>query len=376
MNLRDFSIASERREYLEKALSINLEQVHNETVEQAEDVHCENLIGATSIPLGVAGPIKIRGEYVNGQYILPLATTEGALIASVSRGCKTITQSGGAVVYAYRVGTTRGPVFYTGGLQKSRILYTWVREHEALLKTAAESTSKHLKYKKLKIKSLADYVFIRFYFDTDEAMGMNMVTIATDKVTRIIEKETGIPCLSVAGNFDTDKKAAWLNFINNRGIKVWAEVQVSKKTIREVLHTSADKIFDVWLGKNIFGSIMSGSLGFNAHFANIIAAIFSATGQDIAHVVEGSMGVTTARLLKDGDLYFSIYLPSLMVGTIGGGTKLPAQQAALRILGLKGENKTLQLAEIIGSGVLAAELSLLAALAENKLAQAHKTLGR
>src|SRR3989344_7923499 len=130
MNLRDFSIASERRKYLDKALSITLEQVHNEAVEKTGDVHCENLIGATSVPLGVAGPLKIRGEYVNGQFVLPFATTEGALIASANRGCKTITLSGGAVAYAYRVGTTRGPVFYTGSLQKSRMLYTWIKEHE------------------------------------------------------------------------------------------------------------------------------------------------------------------------------------------------------------------------------------------------------
>lgn len=376
MNLRNFLLASERRDYLEKELSVNLERVNNEAVEKTKDVHCENLIGATSVPLGVAGPLKIRGEYVDREFILPLATTEGALIASVSRGCKTITQSGGAVAYAYRVGTTRGPVFYTGGIQKSRILYEWMNENEDLLKAAAESTSKHLKYKRLKTKILADYVFVRFYFDTDEAMGMNMVTIATDKITQVIEKETGIQCLSVAGNFDIDKKAAWLNFIDNRGIKVWGEIKVSQKIIKKVLHTTASKIFNVWLGKNMFGSIMSGSLGFNAHFANIIAAIFIATGQDVAHVVEGSLGLTSARVLKNGGLYFSIYLPSLMVGTIGGGTKLPSQQAALSILKLKEENKTLQFAEIIGSAVLAGELSLLAALAENKLAQAHKILGR
>lgn len=206
-------------------------------------------------------------------------------------------------------------------------------------------------------------------------MGMNMVTIATQKAVELIERETGTRCLSVAGNYDIDKKPAWLNFINNRGFKVWAETIIKKEVLENVLKTSAEKFFDVWLAKCMIGSAMSGSLGFNAQYANIIAAIFIATGQDPAHVVEGSMGITTAKVLN-GDLLVSVYLPALNVGTVGGGTNLATQLEALTILGVAGSGNVEKFAEIIGGAVLAGEISLLASLAEGSLAAAHKKLGR
>jgi hydroxymethylglutaryl-CoA reductase (NADPH) len=204
-------------------------------------------------------------------------------------------------------------------------------------------------------------------------MGMNMATIATDKIAELIEEEVGVKCISVAGNFDIDKKPAWINFINNRGFKVWAEVIVSKQTVKSVLKTTPEGIFEVWLAKCMLGSAMSGSLGFNAHYANIVAAFFAATGQDIAHTVEGSMGITTAKVLKNGDLYFSVYLPAVMLGTVGGGTNLATQKEAISITGAK---KSAELAEVLGGAVLAGELSLLSSLEEGSLAKAHQKLGR
>ena len=224
------------------------------------------------------------------------------------------------------------------------------------------------------VRAVAHYLFVRFSFDTGDAMGMNMVTIATDAVSKLIEKETGATCLSVAGNFDVDKKPAWLNVINNRGMVVWAECVIKKEIVAEVLKTNAEKVFEVWLSKCMVGSAMSGSLGFNAQFANVIAAIFIAAGQDPAHVVEGSTGITTVKALSGGDLYVSVYLPSLLVGTVGGGTNLATQKEALELLGVVG--KTGAFAEIVGSAVLAGEISLLASLSEGSLAGAHSTLGR
>ncbi|MDZ4228609.1 MAG: hydroxymethylglutaryl-CoA reductase, partial [Candidatus Levybacteria bacterium] len=306
----------------------------------------------------------------------PLATTEGALVASVNRGCKAIFESNGASVYSYKVGATRGPVFYTGNLKNERKLYKWVKENENKIKKTAEKTSKHLKFKKLKIEGLGNYAFIRFSFDTGDAMGMNMATIATLAITELIEKETGIKSLSLAGNYDVDKKASWLNFINHRGIKAWAEVVISRKTLREVLKTDSEKLFDVWLGKCMIGSAMSGSLGFNAHFANVIAALYIATGQDPAHVVEGSLGITTMKVMPDKSLYVSVYLPSLMLGIIGGGTGLSTQKEAINLLKLDKERSVLEFAEVVAGAVLAGEISLLSSLAENSLVKAHKKLGR
>lgn len=379
MNLRDYLSAAERRKALEKKLQISLSSIGDFSFDEsvASKKHCENMIGATQVPLGIAGPLKIKDLRLKiKNYFIPLATTEGALVASINRGCKVITLSGGVTVFVHKVGTTRGPVFYTGSLEKSKMFYQWMKNNEALLKKTAESTSAYITFRSAKTRTLANYAYVRFSFDTSDAMGMNMVTIATQKLVDIIEKKTGIECLAVAGNYDIDKKPAWINFIDNRGIKVWADIIIKKKIVKTILKTTPEKFFDVWLSKNILGSAMSGSLGFNAHFANIIAALFLATGQDPAHVVEGSMGMTTVKVLKNGDLYFSVYLPSLMVGTVGGGTTLATQKEALEMLGVAGTGKVETFAEIIAGAVLAGELSLLASLAEGSLASAHEKFGR
>lgn len=381
MDLRGYKDINLRRKGLEKELSIKLPHMgsYSLNAEIASTKNCENMIGAAQIPLGIAGPLKINGEMLAGDFFLPLATTEGALVASVNRGCKAVTKSGGTITASYRIGATRGPVFYTGNIRQEQKLYDWVKKNEGKIKKVAESTSAHLKFKKLIFRGLAEYAFIRFAFDTQDAMGMNMATIATEKIVKFIEKETGILCISLAGNFDADKKPAWINFIENRGYKVWAEATIRKEIIKEVLKTSSSKIYDVWLSKNMLGSAMSGSLGFNAHFANVVSSIFIATGQDPAHVVEASMGITTARITKSEDLYFSIYIPALMVGTVGGGTSLNTQKEALSIMEINGGNQgknARKLAEIIGGAVLAGEISLLASLAENSLVSAHQKLGR
>lgn len=381
MALCDYKTIGERRKALEEKLEIRLSHIGQNDFESktAELQNCENMVGYTKIPLGVAGYLTIHGEGFYGNFFLPLATTEGALVASINRGCKAVTLSGGAITASCGVGTTRGPVFYTGSIRNEQRLYGWVKKNKDKIKKTAESTSRHLKFKKLIFRGLAEYAFIRFAFDTQDAMGMNMATIATEKIVELIEKETGIECISLAGNFDADKKPAWINFIENRGHKVWAEATIKKNIVREVFKTTPEKIYDVWLSKNMLGSAMSGSLGFNAHFANIVSAVFIATGQDPAHVVEASMGITTARITKSGDLYFSIYIPALMVGTVGGGTNLATQKEALSIMGIVGGNdgkNSQKLAEIIGGGVLAGELSLLASLAEGSLVSAHKKLGR
>lgn len=384
MDVRGYKSAKDRRNALEKETKVRLQNIGHFSFDEAVVSYrnCENLIGVSQIPLGIAGPLKIK----NQSYYLPLATTEGALVASVSRGCKTISLSGGASVYAYRVGTTRGPVFYTGSLKKNKEVYQWINKNELRMQKTAQKTSSHIKLLKTKISSVGNYVFARFSFDTQDAMGMNMVTIASEAMCRIIEKETGATLVSVAGNFDIDKKPAYLNFIENRGFKAWADVVLSKEVVKDVLKTTPEKIFDVWLAKCMIGSAMSGSLGFNAHFANVAAAIFLATGQDAAHVTEASMGITTTKVLKNGDLYFSVYLPDLMVGTVGGGTNLATQKEALSILGVSGampagrqgnEGKNSQkFAEIIAAAVLAGEISLLASLSEGTLAKAHEKLAR
>lgn len=376
MKLRDYKSVKERREALEKELGFALKNIGSFSLDEsvAGSRNCENMIGAAQIPLGIAGPLKFKNlkSKVKSSY-LPLATTEGALVASINRGCKAITESGGAVVDSYRVGATRGPVLKVKNLAENDKLNSFLDKNFNELALVAEKTSHHLKLKKIFTRGFGRYRFIRFVFDTEEAMGMNMATIATNSLVSFIESKTEARCVSVAGNYDVDKKPAWLNVIEGRGMKVWAEAIIPEKVLKETLKTTAQKIYDVWLSKCLLGSAVSGSMGFNAHFANVAAALFLATGQDPAHVVEAATGLTTCEVEDNKSLYISIYLPDLMVGTVGGGTKLATQAEALSILGVKNSE---DFSELVAAAVLAGELSLLASLAEGSLARAHQKLGR
>lgn len=370
-----------RRALIERCVHKTLTHVGTYSLDEnvASLRHCENMIGVTQVPLGIAGPLKMKNlELRMKNYYIPLATTEGALVASVNRGCKAITNSGGAIVDSYEVGSTRGPVFYVKNLQKNKQLNVFIDSHLKEMQTLAQSTSRHIALTKVFAQGVGQYRYVRFIYDTKDAMGMNMVTIATDAIVRFIEDKTGIPCISLSGNYCVDKKPSWLNFIEGRGSKVWAETVISEKVLQETLKSTAEKIYNVWLSKCMMGSAMSGSIGFNAQYANILAAIFLATGQDIAHTTECSTGITTAEI-RGKDLYMSVYLPDLFVGTVGGGTELATQKEALHILGVcggnDGKNKK-RFAEIIAGAVLAGELSLLASLSEGTLAKAHQQLAR
>lgn len=380
MSLRNYKTIKERQKFLEKATNFRFKAIttYPKDLEEAQFGNCENMIGATQMPLGVAGPLRIHGKYALGDYYIPLATTEGALVASVNRGCKAITAAGGAEVFGEFAGITRGSVFKTNGIKDGHRLKIWIDEHFSQLAQMTESTSSHLKLKKIDTRVVGRNVYTRFSFDTQDAMGMNMVTIAADAAARFIKEKTDNYRVTLAANFDIDKKPAWLNFILGRGRQVWAEVVLDKNIVKEVLKTTPEKLHEVVMQKCLLGSAISGSLGFNAHFANIIAAIFIATGQDVAHTVEGSLGITSTEIVNS-KLYISVYLPDLPLGTVGGGTKLPAQKEALSLLGVSGGRKgrnASSFAEIVGAAALAGEISLLASLSEGSLASTHQKLAR
>jgi len=387
MNIRNFKTIDERREALEQETGVSLSHIAHRSLDDAaaSTRNCENMIGVTQIPLGIAGPLQIRStnyELGTKSYYLPLATTEGALVASVSRGCKAITESGGANVSEYHIGTTRGPVFKVTSSEENAKLFDFLLDNELEIKRIAESTSHHLTLISYDSKSTGLYRFVRFIFDTKDAMGLNMVTIATDAIVRFIEEKTGVRCVSLSGNFCVDKKASQLNFQNNRGYEVWADVTIPSPIVQSVLNTTPVKFVGTWLSKCMIGSAMSGSMGFNAQFANVLAAMFIATGQDPAHVAECAIGMTSAEVTPTGDLYVSVYLPDLMVGTIGGGTGLATQKEALSLLGVAGSSQdgdgknAKTFACMVAGAILAGEISLLASLSEGTLAKAHQTLGR
>ncbi|KTG09189.1 3-hydroxy-3-methylglutaryl-CoA reductase [Haloprofundus marisrubri] len=347
---------------------------------EVADNAIENMVGAAQIPMGVVGPVTIDGAAVSGEKYLPLATTEGALLASVNRGLSVVDTAGGARARVTKSGMTRGPVFRVADIVEAEALVSWVRDNESALKQAAEETTSHGELLDVTPYVVGNSVFLRFRYDTKDAMGMNMATIATQAACDVVEEETTASLVALSGNLCTDKKPAAINAVEGRGRSVTADVTIPRETVEEKLHTTPEAIAEINTRKNLVGSAKAGSLGFNAHVANVVAAMFLATGQDAAQVVEGSNAITTAEV-QDGDLYVSVSLASLEVGTVGGGTKLPTQAEGLDVLGVRGGGDPAganadALAEAIAVGSLAGELSLLAALGSRHLSSAHEELGR
>ena len=334
----------------------------------------ENMIGVTQIPLGFAGPVQINGDLAQGSFIIPLATTEGALVASVSRGMSVITASGGSRVRVFEDAMTRAPILRVDGIDHSVKVIEWISKHTKEIDEVVSSTTNHGQLMDIEAFPNGRNLHLRISFRTGDAMGMNMATIASEAICRLISKETGAVTVSVSGNMCTDKKPASINLIRGRGKHVIAECRVPKDIVEKKLHSTTQAIVELNTRKNLVGSAMAGSMGFNAHAANMVAALYIATGQDPAHVVEGSLCMTTCEDV-DGDLYIAVRLPAVEIGTVGGGTRLPSQQAALRMIGCLGDEKARKFGEIVAVTVLAGELSTLGAQAAGQLAEAHKQLG-
>jgi len=373
--------ADARRRLVEADAGVDLDAVgsYGFPAERA-DANIENMIGAAQVPMGVAGPVTVHGGAVDGERYLPMATTEGALLASVNRGCSVVDAAGGATARVTKSGMTRAPVFRVADVAEAEALVEWVRDNEGTLREAAEATTSHGELLDVTPYVVGDSVFLRFRYDTKDAMGMNMATIATRAAAEAIEEATTASLIALSGNLCTDKKPAAINAVEGRGRSVTADVTIPREVVESRLHTTSEAIAEVNRRKNLVGSAKAGSLGFNAHVANVVAAMFLATGQDAAQVVEGSNAITTAEA-RDDSLYVSVSLASLEVGTVGGGTKLPTQGEGLELLGVAGGgdppgSNADALAECIAAGALAGELSLLAALGSRHLSSAHESLGR
>lgn len=367
-----------RREFLEKKYSIDLVNISNYTLdmEKASKRNIENSIGVLQLPMGIAGPLKINGQYCKREVFVPLATSEGALVASINRGASTITASGGVNTIVTSDFMTRAPVIKTNSASDALLIKQWFVDNFTDLKELAESTTSHGKLLKIDpILIVGSYVYPRFVYSTGDSMGMNMVTIATEKILDKLAQESDAKHIALSGNVCVDKKPAAINVVEGRGKSVVADILIPKEIVNKKLKTTAEAIVEVNITKNLIGSAAAGSMAFNAHYANMVVAIFLATGQDAAHVVEGSLGITTAEN-RDGDLYFSVNLPDLPIATVGGGTSLEVANEGLNILGVAGSGKAREFAEIVAGTVLAGELSLIGALAAGHLARAHQELGR
>jgi hydroxymethylglutaryl-CoA reductase (NADPH) len=376
--------AAIRREALERMTETPLKNIahHSLDVRRASQRHCENFIGVAQIPMGVVGPLRVRGKYAVGDVWVPLATTEAALVASTNRGCSAIREAGGAVVRVEDVGMTRAPVFRTSGIVQTQWFVQWIDDHMDEIRRHTEATSSYLKLLEVRPYAFGSTVFLRFRFDSGDAMGMNMVTIACDRVVNeYIEPATGVPCIGLSGNYCVDKKPAAINWHEGRGKRIYAEVLLEAPVLHHNLKTNARDLVEVQYRKNLLGSIAAGSMGYNAHYANVLAAFFIATGQDPAHVVEGSMGLTCIESRGPDSVFASVFMPDVPLGAVGGGTQLDTQREALAMLGVSPDPErrgeaVIRLAEILGAVVLAGELSLMAAFTSQDLARAHEKLAR
>ena len=373
---RTHADVDDRRKAVEEYSGAKLERISKFCFDPEEaSKNIENMIGAIQIPVGFAGPVCINGEYAQGEFLVPMATTEGALVASVSRGMSVITSTGGAGVKTFGDYMTRAPVLRVRDLEHACQVIQWIDAHGEELEAAVASTTSHGRLARIEKFPTGRSLYLRLSYETGDAMGMNMATIASEAVCKAIEEATGAQMVSVSGNMCADKKAAAINMIEGRGKTVVAEALIPKQTVEDRLHTTVDDVVDVNTRKNLIGSNMAGMLGANAHAANMVAAVFLATGQDPAQVTEGALTLTTCENV-DGDLYISVRMPAIEVGTVGGGTSLPTQAEALDIIGCRGSGKARKLAEIIAATVLAGELSTLAAQAAGQLGKAHAELGR
>ncbi|MEO1204694.1 MAG: hydroxymethylglutaryl-CoA reductase [Pseudomonadota bacterium] len=336
----------------------------------------ENFIGCARIPVGIAGPLRVNGLNASGDYLVPLATSEAALVASYSRGARVATKAGGISAALLYEGVIRTPAFVFDDLLAAGAFVDCVATHAEDLKAVAERTTRYGKLCSLEPVIDANVVFLRCRYTTGDAAGQNMVTIATEALCRdLIEKCPVTPKRwYVEGNFSGDKKASFLGFLTGRGRKVTASVVLPTKLIPRQLGVTVDDMLAYAEIANL-GARLSGQIGAQGHFANGLAALYLATGQDVACVAESAIGSTRMEQHPDG-LFMSVTLPNILVGSVGGGTGLPTQTAALNLLGLKGAGCADALAEVVAATCLAGEISIMAAIAGGDFARAHQKLAR
>lgn len=337
----------------------------------------ENLIGTLSVPLGIAGPLRINGLCAKGDYIIPLATTEAALVASYHRGANLISEAGGCTAMLLQESLSRSPFFAFESLADAgRFLHWTLSRFEELQKVAA-STTRFGQLVDIATTVEGNHVYLTLEFHTADASGQNMVTLATQAICDHIILHSPVPPVRsyVEANLSGDKKASARAFTSTRGKKVSAEVRIPSSLIEKRLHCTVSEVCQYWQSSAI-GGVLSGTMGIQGHFANGLAALYLATGQDVACVAESAIGVTRFEQTFSGDLYAAVTLPGIMVGTVGGGTSLPTQNACLQLMGLAGAEQSRALAEVTASLLLAGELSIIGALAAGHFSRAHRKLAR
>lgn len=337
----------------------------------------ENQIGWAQVPIGVVGPLRVNGLHAQDDFYVPLATSEGALIASYDRGARVMTRAGGASAMVTSEQVQRAPGFAFATLADAALFAQWLIGRFEHLREVAARHTRHGRLLDLSVHMQANHVYVILDYHTGDAAGQNMVTFCTAAICDDIIETTPIApeFWFIESNMSGDKKANALAFARTRGRNVTAECTIPRKLVERRLRTTPERMGDYWR-MSFVGGVQTGSIGVSGHVANGLAGLFLATGQDMACVSEASVGVTRMEPTADGDLYAAVNLPNLIVGTVGGGTRLPTARECLRMIDCDGDGTAARLAEICAALVLGGELSIVAALCSGDFASAHKRLGR
>lgn len=360
-----------RRAWLEHNTGHSLQAAAETTFDpEAVRGNIENLVGAVHVPLGIAGPIRVNGKHAQGAYYVPFATTEGTLVATYQAGMRAITEAGGANTYVLGDQLDITPCFVLADARDAISLSQWLDDHLDELRDVADQTTAHGRLMQLHTHVFGRRVFARFAFNTGDAMGMNMVNLAVDEICRHTVRATGCPRYYLRCNFSSDKKPAAINLFRPYGKEVAVDFTLAASVVETYLGVSTGDLLE-FIAAGRLGAMQAGALGMNAHFANGLAAIFIACGQDVAQVVNASIGFSEAELVGD-DLYVFARLPNLVVGTVGGGTSLPTQSECLALLDCRGDGTAPKFAEIVAATAVGGELAIAAALANGRFIEAHR----
>jgi hydroxymethylglutaryl-CoA reductase (NADPH) len=373
------AMAEQRRTFATERSGRGLDHLSHYSLEPKQTAgNIENFIGVAQVPIGLAGPLLVNGEHAKGAFYVPLATTEGTLVASYNRGMRVLKEAGGVKVTVVDDAMQRAPVFIFEDARQALMFGRWIDDNFKYIKAQAESTTSVGALRNIEQYAAARMRYLRFNFTTGDAAGQNMVGKACFAACEWIKTNyphSGMQRYTLSGAMDTDKKHSQLNTLNSRGKRVIAEATISSELLQKTLGVSSDMLFKMRQISNV-GSMLAGSINNGAHSANGITAMFIACGQDAANVAESSAAISFVDVDADDNYYIAITIPSLIVATYGGGTGLATQKECLELMGCFGEGKVNKLAEIIGATVLAGELSLSAAVLAGDWVSSHDALGR
>jgi hydroxymethylglutaryl-CoA reductase (NADPH) len=371
------TLVTARQRFVEDFTGVDLTHVPRHSfAPSAARGNIENFTGVAQVPLGIAGPLLVKGEHASGEFLIPLATSEGTLVASYSRGMRVINLSGGVTCTVQGDCMQRAPVFVFDSAREARDFATWMAEHLPELRREAEVTSHVARLLYVDTILASKFAYTRFNYTTGDAAGQNMVSKATAAACDwILRQVPTVRRFFLESNFATDKKHSQVNVLRGRGKRVTAEVTIPRHILETRLRVRPEALLYHW-GVASVGAFLSGANNTGLHSANGLTAMFIATGQDVANVAEGSAAVVYPEMTAAGDLYMSITIPSLIIATHGGGTGLPTQRECLELLGCHGRGKVNKLAEIMAGVVLAGEISLASAISSMEWVEAHERLGR